>query len=223
MLTATYRKPVSSLGWAFLLMCAAMNKEIDPNPWMTRKEAKAYLGVSMRKVDYITIPLDGNPRRVHGRIRSRPLHFPGSRRLMPRLLKADVYALLPRPERSTIDEPKREEHCTHHAILPTVECIEPTLSRSDERAQPLPQCEAATAAPVRKLDTDKSLDRSSTRAGKRSGIIGFRADEDVALLLRQAQAATGATMTYLLQKCVRIGLKDLDSGTSSPFSSRISP
>lgn len=81
---------------------------IDPNPWMTRKQAQQYLGLSESKVDYMVVSLGRFPRRVPGKIRATAMKLPGSKRVMPRLLKSDVYAILPRPDGIQAAEPDFE-------------------------------------------------------------------------------------------------------------------
>lgn len=78
---------------------------IDPNPWMTRQEAWEYLRIGERTLDDRTIPWDGKSGPVKGKIRTRTLRYPGGRRHWPRLVKKDVYALLPRPDAVEADEP----------------------------------------------------------------------------------------------------------------------
>lgn len=83
--------------------------KIDPNPWMTRQEAMDYLRCGHTSVDDRTITWDGKSGPVKGKIRSYPMRFPGGKRLWPRLLKVDVYKLLPRPDGITAQEPTRED------------------------------------------------------------------------------------------------------------------
>jgi hypothetical protein len=71
---------------------------IDPEPWMTRKEAMAYLKIKKSALHVKMIPWDGRSRRVPGKIRTAALMCEGRKRHLPRLLKADVYAILPRPD-----------------------------------------------------------------------------------------------------------------------------
>lgn len=81
---------------------------IDRNPWMTRKEAMEYLRVKHTFIDDRTITWDGRSGPVKGKIRAYPWRPPGGTRIFPRLLKADVYKLLPNPTAEAV-EPNREE------------------------------------------------------------------------------------------------------------------
>lgn len=65
---------------------------------MSRVQAQEYLCLSETAVDDMCVPLAANPRPVTGKIRVRPLKLAGSKRIMPRLVKADVYRILPRPD-----------------------------------------------------------------------------------------------------------------------------
>ena len=81
---------------------------IDPNPWMTRQEARDYLGFSESTIDRLTAAWDGKSKAVKGKIRAYPMRFPGGQRHWPRLVKRDVYALLPRPDAVEAEEPRLE-------------------------------------------------------------------------------------------------------------------
>jgi hypothetical protein len=78
---------------------------IDPQPWMTRKEAWEYLRIGERTLDERVITWDGKSGPTKGKIRAYPMRFPGGVRQWPRLVKKDVYALLPRPDRIETEEP----------------------------------------------------------------------------------------------------------------------
>lgn len=82
-----------------------MTVEIQ-TPWMTRKEAWSYLCLSESTVDSRVITWDGKSGPVRGKIRAYPMRFPGGKRQWPRLVRADVYALLPRPDGIEAEEPE---------------------------------------------------------------------------------------------------------------------
>lgn len=86
-----------------------------PSPWMTQAEAKAHLRVSVEYIEARLIPIRSNPRPVKHKIRFTSLSD-GGMRTMPRLLREDVYKILPLPESGT--EPDCEEEADQQAELP---------------------------------------------------------------------------------------------------------
>jgi hypothetical protein len=82
---------------------------------MTQQEAKEHLRVSVEYIEARLIPIRSNPRPVKHKIRFTSLGD-GGKRTMPRLLREDVYKILPLPETGT--EPACDEEAEQQSDLP---------------------------------------------------------------------------------------------------------
>ena len=72
-------------------MCVLEEKQSD---WMTQREAQEHLRVSYHTLWRRLIRLKDNPRRIPGKVRFMALDL-GGVKCPPRLVRADVYAMLP--------------------------------------------------------------------------------------------------------------------------------